>query len=212
MFDKIIAFSIGNKATIGAMTLALVVWGAWSATRLPIDAVPDITNNQVQVITQAPSLGAQEVEQFITAPIELAIEDLHPGAEVEAAFRHGDDFAAHDLAFHVGVGVVFAGAVVGVALGRFVERGQLLQPLFVIGVQARLIVVDEDRSCDVHGVDQAQALLDAAFADDGLDGWRDVLKRHSLGKTKRQILGVGFHEPPPQREGNDLDRRSQYRG
>ena len=89
MFDKIIAFSIGNKATIGAMTLALVVWGAWSATRLPIDAVPDITNNQVQVITQAPSLGAQEVEQFITAPIELAISNIPDVLEKRSISRSG---------------------------------------------------------------------------------------------------------------------------
>lgn len=89
MFDKIIAFSIGNKAVIGAMTLALVAWGVWSAFRLPIDAVPDITNNQVQVITQAPSLGAQEVEQFITAPIELALSNIPDVLEKRSISRSG---------------------------------------------------------------------------------------------------------------------------
>lgn len=89
MFDKIIAFSIGNKAVIGAMTLALVAWGVWSAFRLPIDAVPDITNNQVQVITQAPSLGAQEVEQFITAPIELALSNIANVIEKRSISRSG---------------------------------------------------------------------------------------------------------------------------
>ena len=89
MFDKIIALSIRNKVTIGAMTLALVVWGVWSATRLPIDAVPDITNNQVQVITQAPSLGAQEVEQFITAPIELALSNIPNVIEKRSISRSG---------------------------------------------------------------------------------------------------------------------------
>ena len=89
MFDKIIAYSIGNKAVIGAMTLALVVWGVWSAFRLPIDAVPDITNNQVQVITQAPSLGAQEVEQFITAPIELALSNIPDVLEKRSISRSG---------------------------------------------------------------------------------------------------------------------------
>jgi cobalt-zinc-cadmium resistance protein CzcA len=89
MFDKIIAFSIGNKAVIGAMTLALVAWGVWSALRLPIDAVPDITNNQVQVITQAPSLGAQEVEQFITAPIELALSNIANVIEKRSISRSG---------------------------------------------------------------------------------------------------------------------------
>ena len=51
MLDKIIKFSIKNKFLVGLMTLALIIWGVWSAMRLPIDAVPDITNNQVQIIT-----------------------------------------------------------------------------------------------------------------------------------------------------------------
>ena len=89
MFDKIITFSIRNKAVVGAFTLALVIWGIWSALRLPIDAVPDITNNQVQIITQAPSLGAQEVEQFITAPIELALGNIPDVLEKRAISRSG---------------------------------------------------------------------------------------------------------------------------
>ncbi len=89
MFDKIITFSIRNKAVVGAFTLALVIWGIWSAWRLPIDAVPDITNNQVQVITQAPSLGAQEVEQFITAPIELALSNIANVLEKRSISRSG---------------------------------------------------------------------------------------------------------------------------
>jgi cobalt-zinc-cadmium resistance protein CzcA len=89
MFDKIITFSIRNKAVVGAFTLALVIWGIWSALRLPIDAVPDITNNQVQIITQAPSLGAQEVEQFITAPIELALGNIPDVLEKRSISRSG---------------------------------------------------------------------------------------------------------------------------
>jgi cobalt-zinc-cadmium resistance protein CzcA len=69
MLDKIIAFSIKNKFIIALMTLALIVWGVWSATKLPIDAVPDITNNQVQIITVCPTLAGQEVEQLVTYPI-----------------------------------------------------------------------------------------------------------------------------------------------
>lgn len=69
MFQRIIQFSIKNKLAVGVFTLALIVWGIWSLTQLPFDSTPDITNNQVQVITQAPSLGAQEVEQFITTPV-----------------------------------------------------------------------------------------------------------------------------------------------
>ena len=57
MINKIIAFSIKNKALIGLMTIGLIIGGIWSMTKVPLDAVPDITNNQVQVITTAPNLG-----------------------------------------------------------------------------------------------------------------------------------------------------------
>ena len=89
MFNKIILFSIRNKVAIGLMTLALIIWGIYSLTRLPIDAVPDITNNQVQIISQAPSLGAQEVEQFITAPIELALANIPDVIEKRSISRSG---------------------------------------------------------------------------------------------------------------------------
>ena len=68
MLDKIIHFSIKNKIIIGLFTIALIIWGGYSATQLPIDAVPDITNNQVQVITVSPSLGAQEIERAVAEP------------------------------------------------------------------------------------------------------------------------------------------------
>ncbi|MDH6251957.1 cobalt-zinc-cadmium resistance protein CzcA [Chryseobacterium sp. H1D6B] len=80
MLDKIIKFSIKNKIVIGVMTLLLIIWGVWSATRLPIDAVPDITNNQVQIITVCPTLAGQEVEQLVTFPIEQSIANV-PGIE-----------------------------------------------------------------------------------------------------------------------------------
>lgn len=89
MFDKIIKFSIHNKLVIGALTLALIVWGIYSLTRLPLDAVPDITNNQVQIITQAPNLGAQEVEQYVTAPIELAMANIADVIERRSISRSG---------------------------------------------------------------------------------------------------------------------------
>ena len=89
MFEKIISFSIKNKITIGLATLALVLVGVYSAYHLPIDAQPDITNNQVQIITQAPSLGAQEVEQFITAPIELSMANISGIIEKRSISRSG---------------------------------------------------------------------------------------------------------------------------
>lgn len=89
MLDKIIRFSIRNKFVITLMTLALVVWGVWSAMRLPIDAVPDITNNQVQIITITPTLAGQEVEQLVTFPIEQSIANLPHIEEVRSISRFG---------------------------------------------------------------------------------------------------------------------------
>lgn len=89
MFDKIIAYSIENKFVIGLFTLALIVWGASSLRQLPIDAVPDITNNQVQVITISPTLATQEVEQFITTPVELALQNIQQLVEIRSISRFG---------------------------------------------------------------------------------------------------------------------------
>ena len=89
MLDKVIHFSIKNKFVIGLFTLALAVWGVWSFSRLPIDALPDITNNQVQVITTAPTLAAQEVEKFITYPIEQAVKPIPKIVELRSISRFG---------------------------------------------------------------------------------------------------------------------------
>ena len=91
MLQKLIKSSIENKLTIGILTVALIIWGGWSLSQLPFDSTPDITNNQVQVITQAPSLGAQEVEQFITTPVEMALANIprvtERGASAAADYR-----------------------------------------------------------------------------------------------------------------------------
>ncbi|MBB4806561.1 cobalt-zinc-cadmium resistance protein CzcA [Chryseobacterium defluvii] len=89
MLDKIIKFSIKSKIVIGIMTLLLIIWGTWSATRLPIDAVPDITNNQVQIITVCPILAGQEVEQLVTFPIEQSIANVPDIEETRSISRFG---------------------------------------------------------------------------------------------------------------------------
>ncbi len=89
MLNKIIAFSIKNKLVVGFFTLLLIGWGAWSATKLPIDALPDITNNQVQIITVTPTLATQEVEQFITYPIEKSLANLPDLVEMRSVSRFG---------------------------------------------------------------------------------------------------------------------------
>ena len=89
MLNSIIRFSIRNKLVIAIMTLALIVWGIWSAAKLPIDALPDITNNQVQIITRTPTLAAQEVEQFVTYPIEKAMANIPDIIEMRSFSRFG---------------------------------------------------------------------------------------------------------------------------
>lgn len=89
MINKIIAFSINNKLIIGLFTVALIVVGIWSVTKVPLDAVPDITNNQVQVITQAPNLGTEDIEQFVTYPIEVAMANLPSVTEIRSISRFG---------------------------------------------------------------------------------------------------------------------------
>ena len=89
MLNKIIHFSIKNKLIIGVMTIALVIWGLWSASKLPVDALPDVTNNQVQVITRAPTLAAQEVEQFITYPVERSLSNIQGIEEMRSFSRFG---------------------------------------------------------------------------------------------------------------------------
>ena len=89
MLNKIIQFSIKNKLIIGILTLALIGWGTWSASKLPVDALPDVTNNQVQIITTAPTLAAQEVEQFITYPVERALSNIQGSEEMRSFSRFG---------------------------------------------------------------------------------------------------------------------------
>ncbi|MBO9637425.1 MAG: efflux RND transporter permease subunit, partial [Siphonobacter aquaeclarae] len=89
MLNAIIQFSIRNKLVIGLMILALVVWGGWSVTRLPIDAVPDITNNQVQVITSSPSLAAEDIERLVTFPIEVSLSNIPGLTELRSFSRFG---------------------------------------------------------------------------------------------------------------------------
>lgn len=89
MINKIIAYSVRNKLIIGLLTAALVAWGSYSLTQVSVDAVPDITNNQVRVITTSPNLATQEVEQFITFPVELAMANLPGVIEMRSVSKLG---------------------------------------------------------------------------------------------------------------------------
>lgn len=89
MFQKLITYSIRHKLVIGVLSIALSIWGVWSLVHLPFDSTPDITDNQVQVITQAPSLGAQEVEQYVTTPVEMALANIPRIRERRSISRSG---------------------------------------------------------------------------------------------------------------------------
>jgi heavy metal efflux system protein len=89
MLDRIIYYSIRNKLVVGMFTLALIVWGAFSLVQLPIDAVPDITNNQVQIITTAPSQSALDIERLVTFPVEQTMATIADIEEIRSFSRFG---------------------------------------------------------------------------------------------------------------------------
>lgn len=85
MLNKIIDFSIRNKLIVGLFTIGLIIFGLYQVMKLPIDAVPDITNNQVMILTVSPGLGAPDVERFITVPVEQATRNV-PGIKEQRSF------------------------------------------------------------------------------------------------------------------------------
>lgn len=89
MLSKIIHFSIKNKLIVGLFTLALIIFGIFSLTRISIGAVPDITNNQVQVITTSRNLSTEDMEQFITYPVELEMANLPGVLEIRSISKFG---------------------------------------------------------------------------------------------------------------------------
>lgn len=89
MLDSIIKFSIKSKLIIGVFMVGLIGWGIYSVQQLPIDAVPDITNNQVQIITSAPSQSAQDIERLVTFPIEMTMASIPNIEEVRSFSRFG---------------------------------------------------------------------------------------------------------------------------
>jgi len=120
VLDSIIKFSIKNKLVIGIMTLLLIIWGVWSATKLPIDAVPDITNNQVQIITVCPTLAAQEVEQLVTFPIEQSIANIPDLEETRSISRFG--LSVITVVFKEKVDIYFARQLINEKLKEAEEK------------------------------------------------------------------------------------------
>ncbi len=89
MLNKIIEFSVKNKLIIALFTIALILFGIYETTKLPIDAQPDITSTQVQVITVAPSYGAADIERLVTFPIEQATSNISGITQIRSFSRFG---------------------------------------------------------------------------------------------------------------------------
>lgn len=89
MFNAILRFSVKKKLFVGLTTLFFLIGGIYSMLTLPIDAVPDITNNQVQIVTVSPTLAPQEVEQLITMPVEIAMSNIMNVTEIRSVSRFG---------------------------------------------------------------------------------------------------------------------------
>ena len=89
MLSNIIQFSIKNKLIVFLLTLFIIGFGLYSLTQIPIGAVPDVTNNQVQVITTSQNLSTQDMEQFITYPVELEMANLPGVIEIRSVSKFG---------------------------------------------------------------------------------------------------------------------------
>jgi len=106
MLNRIIEFSLKNRFLVLVLTVILIGSGIYSALRLPIDAVPDLTNIQVQILTNAPALGPLEVEQFITFPVERAMSGLPRVEEIRSVSKFG--LSAVTVVFEEGVDIYWA--------------------------------------------------------------------------------------------------------
>ena len=89
MLEKIIAFSLKNKLIVLLFTLGVVGFGLFSVFQISIGAVPDVTNNQVQVITTSRNLSTQDIEQYITYPVEIEMANLPGVTEIRSISKFG---------------------------------------------------------------------------------------------------------------------------
>src|SRR5262249_34886768 len=147
--------TLASRAHVPAMAFrSLAAPSGGSSGRTP--SSPSMTiQGIIPSMEELRSLFPEDFDQhpFRPTAVELAVEDLLPRPAVEPALGDGhDDLASHDLPLQVGVGVVLARAVVEVDVGGGVEGCQPLEPALVVLVQAGLVVVDEDRGRDVHGI------------------------------------------------------------
>jgi cobalt-zinc-cadmium resistance protein CzcA len=111
VIDKILEWSLTNRLLVLILTAIVAIAGVVAVASLPIDAVPDVTNIQVQVLTGAPALGPEEVERFVTTPVELAMSGLPKLEEVRSVSKFG--LSAVTVVFEEGTDIYFARQLVG---------------------------------------------------------------------------------------------------
>ena len=111
MTEKILEWSLKNRFLVIMLSLLLVAGGLAAMRDLPIDAVPDVTNVQVQVLTSAPALGPEEVEKLITSPVELAMSGLPRLEEVRSVSKFG--LSVVTVVFEDGTDIYWARQLVG---------------------------------------------------------------------------------------------------
>lgn len=116
MIRSLVDFSLDNRVAILLGTLVLIGVGVWSMMNLPIDAVPDVTNVQVQILTKAPALGAEEIERFITFPIESVMNGVPRVEEIRSVSQFG--LSAITVVFEEGVEIYWARQLVSERLGQ----------------------------------------------------------------------------------------------
>src|SRR3990172_383142 len=119
MLRRIVDFSLENRPLVLIAAVLMILGGSYALTQLPIDVQPDITNVQVQVLTRAPALGPVEMEQFITYPIEAAMNGLPRLREIRSISRYG--LSAVTVVFEDGVDVYFARQLVNERLSQALE-------------------------------------------------------------------------------------------
>jgi cobalt-zinc-cadmium resistance protein CzcA len=121
LIDRVVGFSIRNRALVIFVVLAVGAFGVRAMAALPIDAVPDVTNVQVQVLTNAPALGPLEVEQLITSPVESAMSGLPGLAGIRSLSKFG--LSAVTIVFEDGTDIYFARQLVAERLQA--ARGEI---------------------------------------------------------------------------------------
>ena len=120
MVQRIIQWSLQNRFIVLIASLLILGMGFVAATQIPLDAVPDLTNVQVQVLTNSPALGPEEVEQFITFPIENAMSGVPNVDEIRSISRFG--LSAVTVTFHDGTDIYWARNQVNERLQRAREN------------------------------------------------------------------------------------------